>query len=306
MALYAEVISGNRRALARAATLIEAQTEVGRELSRKLFAHTGRALTIGVTGAPGVGKSTLVNALIGAYREQRKTVGVIAVDPSSPYSQGALLGDRVRMLAHHADAGVFIRSMATRGRLGGLAATTLDIALLLDAAGFDIVLIETVGVGQDELDIANLAEITVLVLTPAGGDDIQAQKAGILEIADVIVINKADLPGTEQLHKDILDSQSLLPEQRPPPVVKTSIANKQSISDLVSHIESCERNKSAQDQNWEVWSHRLSQKLRDDLLAELPVDLLRQYAKKVSEKIEDPDSAIMALKAELFAGRHGA
>ncbi len=305
MALYDEVLAGHGRAVARAATLIEAETDAGRDLSRSLFPNTGRALTIGITGAPGAGKSTLVNSLITAYRAQNKTVGVIAVDPSSPYSMGALLGDRFRMLGHYSDPGVFIRSMATRGRLGGLAATTLDITLLLDAAGFDIVLIETVGVGQAEIDIAHLAEITVLVLTPNGGDDIQAQKAGILEIADIIDINKADLPGTDQLYRDIAESQRLLPEQQPAPIVKTSSVDKQGIADLVLNIAARAQKNLAQNGKAEMWSRRLRQKLRDDLLNQLPTDLLHQHAENVSAKIEDPDSAIMALKTVLFAGEHG-
>jgi LAO/AO transport system kinase len=225
MQLADAILAGDVRALARAATLIEAQTEAGRELSRILFRASGKALTVGITGAPGAGKSTLVNSLIGAYRAAGNTVGVVAVDPSSPFTRGALLGDRVRMLEHHADAGVFIRSMATRGRLGGIAATTLDLVLLLDAAGRQVVLIETVGVGQDELDIAHLADVTLVVLTPGAGDDIQAIKAGILEVADIIVINKADLPGADRLAEQILESQSLLdsPHALHSPVCKTSV-----------------------------------------------------------------------------------
>ncbi len=296
------ITAGNPRALARAATLIEAQTESGRELSRTMFRHTGNGLTIGITGAPGAGKSTLVNSLISAYRAAQKTVGVIAVDPSSPYSQGALLGDRVRMLEHHNDPGVFIRSMATRGRLGGVAATTMDLVLLLDAAGRQVILIETVGVGQDELDIAHLAGITIVVLSPGAGDDIQALKAGILEVADIIVINKADLPGTDRLHDDIVESQRLLPAEYHAPVCKTSALNKEGIAELMSHIASCAQKKAAAGASAEVWVHRLRQKLRDDLLAHLPEDLLAHHARQVSEKIEDPNSAIMALKEWLKNG----
>ena len=303
MAFEDSLLAGDRRALARAATWIEAQTAAGQDLSRRLFPHTGQALTIGITGAPGAGKSTLVNSLVGAFRAAQKSVGVIAVDPSSPYSQGALLGDRVRMLEHHGDPGVFIRSMATRGRLGGLAATTLDLALLLDAAGLQVILVETVGVGQDELDIAHLADLTIVVLAPGAGDDIQALKAGILEVADIIVINKADLPGTDRLHEDILESQRLT-HAASSPVCKVSAVTKEGVSDLMAHIHEISLTKKRA--NGDIWVHRLRQKLRDDLLADLPLDLLAKHAHRVSEKMEDPYSAIMALKAELLQVRMNA
>ena len=159
---------------------------------------------LGITGAPGAGKSTLTDQLVHEFRREGKAVGVLAVDPTSPYTGGAVLGDRIRMLSHHADPGVFIRSMATRGHLGGLAAATTDMALLLDAAGKEVVLIETVGVGQDEVEVAKLADVTVVVLVPGMGDDVQAIKAGIMEIADVFVINKADQPGADRLEREIL------------------------------------------------------------------------------------------------------
>jgi LAO/AO transport system kinase len=305
MSLADAILAGDARALARAATLIETQTESGRELSQRLFPSTGRALSIGVTGAPGAGKSTLVNNLIGAFRSTGKTVGVVAVDPSSPYSHGALLGDRVRMLEHHADAGVFIRSMATRGRLGGLAATTMDLVLLLDAAGRDVILIETVGVGQDELDVAHLADVTIVVLAPGAGDDIQALKAGILEVANIIAINKADLPGADRLREEILESQRLRDSGARPeaPVCKTSSVNQEGIPELLLLIQAVAQSKKALGANADVWAHRLRQKLRDDLLADLPAEMLAKHARRVSEKIEDPDSAIMALKAELLDAR---
>lgn len=193
MTLADDVLAGSRRALARLLTRIENE-EAPSELAA-LYPHTGRAWIIGVTGAPGTGKSSLVNALAAAYRAQGKTVGIIAVDPTSPFTGGAILGDRIRMSAHSGDPGVFIRSMATRGSLGGLSRTARDAARALDAAGFDIVLIETVGAGQSEVDIVRTAHTTLVVEAPGLGDDVQAIKAGILEIADVLVVNKADRPG---------------------------------------------------------------------------------------------------------------
>src|SRR3979490_2058561 len=197
------VCAGEVRALSRAITAIENHQPEAEELLRTVFPRTGKAYLTGITGAPGTGKSTLVDRLSGHYRRQNKAVGVLAVDPTSPYTGGAILGDRIRMLAHYADGGVFIRSMATRGWLGGLAAATTDMAVLLDAAGKDFVLVETVGVGQDEVEIAKVADVTVVVLVPGMGDDVQALKAGIMEIADVFVINKSDQPGADRLERDI-------------------------------------------------------------------------------------------------------
>jgi LAO/AO transport system kinase len=199
--LAREVLAGEQRSLARAASVIEHGRAT--ELLRELVPHAGRALILGVTGAPGVGKSTLCDQIIKLLRAEGKTVGVIAVDPSSPYSGGAILGDRIRMQRHHADPGVFIRSMATRGVPGGLARATADLAALLDAAGRDVVIIETVGVGQGEIDIVRLAQVTLVVVAPGLGDDVQAMKAGVMEIADLFVINKADMPGVEALERDL-------------------------------------------------------------------------------------------------------
>jgi LAO/AO transport system kinase len=199
--LAREVLAGDQRVLARVATLIESGHAA--ELLREIAPHAGRALILGVTGAPGVGKSTLCDQIIKLLRAEGTTVGVIAVDPSSPYSGGAILGDRIRMHQHHADPGVFIRSMATRGVPGGLARATSDLATVLDAAGRDVVIIETVGVGQGEIDIVRLAQVTLVVLAPGTGDDVQAMKAGVMEIADLFVINKADMPGVETLEHDL-------------------------------------------------------------------------------------------------------
>ncbi len=191
------------RAVARVITLVENDSGAAIPYLRALFSRTGRAFTVGITGAPGSGKSTLVDGLAGHYRGEDKTVGIIAVDPTSPFTGGAILGDRIRMQSRSIDPGTFIRSMATRGHLGGLARTTTDVLLVLDAAGFDVVLIETVGVGQDEVDVARTADATIVVLVPGMGDDIQAMKAGIMEIADIFVINKADRPGVEKVETEL-------------------------------------------------------------------------------------------------------
>src|SRR5580698_260844 len=204
-----KIVSGDIRALARAATWIENRSPESETLLRELFPRTGRAMILGVTGAPGAGKSTLCDQIVRTLRDEGKTVGVIAVDPSSPYTGGAILGDRIRMQEHHADPGVFIRSMATRGWLGGLARATTEMTLLLDAAGFDVVLVETVGVGQDEVDVARLADVTVVVLVPGMGDDVQAIKAGMMEVADIFVVNKSDREGAEQLEAEVLAMQGL-------------------------------------------------------------------------------------------------
>lgn len=206
--LVTQLRGGSRRALARLLTLVENESEGASEALAALFPQTGHAWIIGVTGAPGTGKSSLVNALAKAYRAQDKTVGIVAVDPTSPFTGGAILGDRIRMRDLSGDSGVFIRSMATRGSLGGLARATRDALRLLDAAGFDIVIAETVGAGQSEVDIVRTAHTTVVVEAPGLGDDVQAIKAGILEIADVLVVNKADRPGannTERALKAMLE-----------------------------------------------------------------------------------------------------
>jgi LAO/AO transport system kinase len=200
-----------------------------------LTAHAGRALILGITGAPGAGKSTLCDQMIAQLRAEGKTVGVIAVDPSSPVSGGALLGDRIRMQRHHADPGVFIRSMATRGIPGGIARATADLATLLDASGRDVVLIETVGVGQSEVEIARLAQVTILVLVPGSGDEVQAMKAGVMEIADIFVINKADLPGTDKLEQEL---HQVAGDR---PVVRTVASEGQGVADVLQAARAAKR-----------------------------------------------------------------
>jgi LAO/AO transport system kinase len=259
-------------------------------------------VTVGITGPPGAGKSTLVDQLVKLLRRHDKTVGVIAVDPSSSFSGGAILGDRIRMGDHYRDDGVFIRSMATRGQLGGIARGTLELALLLDAAGRDVVLIETVGVGQDEIAIAQLADVTVVVLVPGLGDDVQALKAGILEIADVFAINKADLPGAERLDQEIQAMQSFgnaSEGEKAVPVQRVIAKDGTGIPELWSAIASISENHGRKGAQGETWAVRLREMLRERLDSELPLSLLRKHAQQVAEKHESPYEAVEALWASL-------
>jgi len=233
--LVAEVLAGDSRALARAATWIENHASGAGALLRELAPHAGRALILGITGAPGAGKSTLCDHIIALLRAEAKTVGVIAVDPSSPVSGGAILGDRIRMQQHHADPGVFIRSMATRGLPGGIARATADLVTLLDASGRDVVIVETVGVGQSEVEIARLAQVTLLVIVPGSGDDVQAMKAGVMEIADIFVINKADLPGTDKLEQEL---HGIAGDR---PVLRTVASEGQGIAELLQAARQSKR-----------------------------------------------------------------
>ena len=233
--LAEDVLRGDLRALARAATIIEDQSPFAARLLINIGPHAGRALILGITGAPGAGKSTLCDRLISLLRAEGKTVGVIAVDPTSPLTGGAILGDRIRMQQHYADPGVFIRSMATRGIPGGIARATADLAKLLDAAGRDVVIIETVGVGQSEVEIARLAQVTILVVVPGSGDAVQAMKAGVLEIADIFVINKADLPDTDKLEQEL---HQLAGER---PVLRTVASEGQGIAEVMQAVRGCKR-----------------------------------------------------------------
>jgi LAO/AO transport system kinase len=295
--------AGDVRALARAISTIEDNRPESRELLKALFNFTGRARVIGLTGAPGAGKSTLVDQLAREYRKQERTVGILAVDPTSPYTGGAILGDRIRMQSQHADPGIYSLSMATRGNLCGLARTTTDAATVLDAAGKDIVLIETVGVGQDEIDIVRLADVTVVILVPGMGDDVQTIKAGIMEIADVFVINKSDREGADRVEREIRSMQSLAirSDKWTPPIIKTMAMDGRGIPELAAAIVNYEQFLQQKDlllkKKISSWRERLIEMLRDGLLERLlserlPEAEITRLAAEIAEHKRDPYSLV--------------
>lgn len=290
--------SGDPRALARAISTVENHAPGWAELLKALFPQTGHARILGLTGAPGAGKSTLVDQLAKHYRKENRTVGIIAVDPTSPYTGGAILGDRIRMQDHFSDPGIYIRSMATRGSLGGLARATADVTTVLDASGRDLIMIETVGVGQDEVDVVRLAEVTVVILVPGMGDDVQSIKAGIMEIADIFVINKSDREGAERVEREIraLQSLALRSDGWTPPIVKTVASDGTGIADLVAAIAEYEAYLQKENlvlrHNIENWQERLVEMLRDALLDKARKHMqdgnVARYAAEVAEHKRDP------------------
>jgi LAO/AO transport system kinase len=294
--------SGDARALARAITTVENRNAGWAELLKAIFPQTGKARILGLTGSPGAGKSTLVDQLAKLYRAQNRSVGIIAVDPTSPYTGGAILGDRIRMQDHFSDPGIYIRSMATRGSLGGLARATADVATVFDASGRDLIMIETVGVGQDEVDIVRLADVTVVILVPGMGDDVQSIKAGIMEIADIFVINKSDREGAERVEREIRSLQSLAirSDHWTPPIVKTVASEGTGIAELAAAIEQYELYLKKEDlalqHSVENWQKRLVEMLRDTLLEQAQKRLgngnLERFASEVAEHKRDPYSLV--------------
>jgi LAO/AO transport system kinase len=306
--LVTRVLKGDARAVARAISKVEDGAADAAELMRAVFPHTGRGLVVGITGSPGAGKSSLVDKLAALYRARGERVGIVAVDPSSPFSGGAILGDRIRMQALGLDPGVFIRSMATRGNLGGLARATVDAVAILDAAGFEKVIVETVGVGQDEVEIVKTADVSVVVLVPGMGDDIQAIKAGIMEIGDVFVINKADRDGVLRAEKELEALLSLAhrPDMWMPPIVKTVATESRGLEELAAAVESYrefQRTASgAHGRRGAVARWRILELLRERLLARVLEDdgtreRLESLAVEVADKRRDPYSAVEELIA---------
>src|SRR5438874_3443780 len=304
--LIDRITAGDTTAVARAISKVEGGASDSSDLMKQIFPRTGRALIVGITGAPGAGKSSLVDKLAALYRRRGERVGIIAVDPSSPFSGGAILGDRIRMQTLSLDKGVFIRSMATRGQLGGLARATVDAVAILDAAGYEKILVETVGVGQDEIEIAKTADVCVVVLVPGMGDDVQTLKAGIMEIGDVLVINKADRDGVLRTEKELeaLFSLSVRADEWQPPIVKTVAIESKGIEELATAIEKnreFQRNAPAShDRRKAIARWRILELLRERLVAQkLSSDSsaakLEQLSAEVASKERDPYSAVEEL-----------
>jgi LAO/AO transport system kinase len=307
--LVDRLAAGDTRAVARAISKVEDVSKDAAQLMKKIFPLTGRGLVIGITGAPGAGTSSLVDKLALHYRRQGERVGIIAVDPSSPFSGGAILGDRIRMQTLGLDSGVFIRSMATRGNLGGLARTTVDAVSILDAAGYGRIIIETVGVGQDEVEIVKAADISVVVLVPGMGDDIQAIKAGIMEIGDIFVINKADREGVNATETEVeaLLSLAMRDDSWEPPIIRTVATESKGIQELAAAIEKYRNfhleSKSVEGRRRAIARWRILELLRERLVAQTlesdsASEKLDRLAGEVASRQRDPYSAV----EEILAG----
>jgi LAO/AO transport system kinase len=309
LALAERVRAGDPRAVARAISLVEDESGAGAAVVQRLHAATGRAYIVGVTGPPGAGKSTLVDRLVTHLRAGNQTVGVLAVDPTIPFTGGALLGDRVRMSGHAGDAGVFVRSMATRGHLGGVARATSDAVAVIDASGKDIVIIETVGVGQDEVDVVRTADVAIVVLVPGTGDDMQALKAGIMEIADIFVVNKSDRDGADRLVQSVtanLSLQAFAPSDWRPPVLKTVASSGDGVPDLWVAVEQFRRWGRAQGrdrrrdrQAWRV-REALHDAARRHVDRALPAGAFDRAVDRVAANEIDPNSAALELLQQVM------
>ena len=308
------ILAGEPRAVARAISKVDDGATDAAELMKALYPRTGRGLVVGITGAPGAGKSSLVDRLAGLYRKEGARVGIVCVDPSSPFSGGAILGDRIRMQALGLDAGVFIRSMATRGHLGGLARASVDAVAILDAAGYEKIIVETVGVGQDEVEIVKTADVSVVVLVPGMGDDVQAIKAGIMEISDVFVINKADRDGVLRTEKELeaLLTLATRPDGWLPPIVKTIATENNGIEELAAAIASYrdyqQRTQSAAVRRAAIARWRILELLGETLLARVvkrngTSARLDELAQEVANKQRDPYSAVEEILKEVVSSQ---
>jgi LAO/AO transport system kinase len=307
--LVAGVRAADRRALARAISLVEDGDPLAYPVVRELYPETGRAAIVGVTGPPGVGKSSLVGALVGHLRALDRTVGVVSVDPSSPFSRGALLGDRIRLSEHFLDPGVYIRSMGTRGHLGGLAEATLQAVLLLDAAGKDVVFVETVGAGQSEVEVTGIADSVVLVLMPGSGDSVQALKAGIMEIPDVIAVNKMDHPGAKTMLNEVRSIVALAEPDRRPPILLTEALRGENVDELWAAIDERRaalaadgrleqrRRKNLAAEVFAVASSRASAHLRAAVAGDPG---LQRVLAQVEERELDPLTAVRTIMEDVF------
>lgn len=310
--LVTSLRAGNPRAIGRAISLIENGSGSARYLLSACFPYSGAARRIGITGAPGAGKSTLVDAIARQLRAAQHTVGIVAVDPTSPFSGGAILGDRIRMQSHHADPDLFIRSMATRGFLGGMARATADVALVVEASGKDTILLETVGVGQDEVDVMRVADMTVVVLVPGMGDDVQSIKAGLMEIADIFVVNKSDREEADRVVREIRAMQSLASSHSAwvAPVVKTVATTGEGITPVMEALDKLaawlRESGELQTRRALAWQKRMSEMAREELVRRLAVqgldaEVFAQHAVAVSRGDEDPYELIPKLLERAWA-----